>query len=562
MGRYIGTGSSQANACSTFSAVSCYQVSTHKYTYNQNECWQNRIIIDTPGSYSFTVPTGISCLRTIAIGGGGKPKCTNSGTCQGAAGSGGGYAERWDTVAAGCAVTIVVGRQEQDTTISYTNSSAVARTITGGGAAGCVAGVGAGGDWISTGGNGGLNFSYCGGSLSTTCGSCICFYAAVCCGYCVVWAGTSARQIDPGSENCCAAKGAGGGSAGSWIWSKGGDGQNAYSNSTCLGNGYGTITGGGGGIGYITRCTNWGSSCTCMCFGQFGYNAGCGGGHWRQAAYPSGNGGGGGTKFQCTTFYDWSGSSGPCNSNVWKMGEGGWGGKNNDEGRAEIFMNTYSPGPNNHKFDWSVYLLPGPQPCCYPWHDIHSMQGSGSSGKGMHTDNTLTSGNCGLLSTGATIAGGSTSNNNGFMNSGEGAGTGGYGSYCCELTSMGWSCCRAGADACGTVNWALLCCLGTSGRVCCADKMQDTLFPYIIGCAGTLGGSGGVTSCHLAIKAGKGGGAGVFRSYILCVCWGGAYDCCFSGTQSTTPLAFPPCALDWRVSTAGTGMALIYWKDA
>jgi hypothetical protein len=25
-------------------------------------------------------------------------------------------------------------------------------------------------------------------------------------------------------------------------------------------------------------------------------------------------------------------------------------------------------------------------------------------------------------------------------------------------------------------------------------------------------------------------------------------------------LAFPPCDLDWRVSTAGTGMAIIYWK--
>jgi hypothetical protein len=27
-------------------------------------------------------------------------------------------------------------------------------------------------------------------------------------------------------------------------------------------------------------------------------------------------------------------------------------------------------------------------------------------------------------------------------------------------------------------------------------------------------------------------------------------------------LAFPPCDLDWRASTAGTGMALLYWKDA
>jgi phosphoheptose isomerase len=57
---------------------------------------------------------------------------------------------------------------------------------------------------------------------------------------------------------------------------------------------------------------------------------------------------------------------------------------------------------------------------------------------------------------------------------------------------------------------------------------------------------------------GKGGGAGVYRHYLTCVCWGGSFNNCNGGS---TPLAFPPCDLDWRVNTAGTGMAIIYWKD-
>jgi hypothetical protein len=89
--------------------------------------------------------------------------------------------------------------------------------------------------------------------------------------------------------------------------------------------------------------------------------------------------------------------------------------------------------------------------------------------------------------------------------------------------------------------------------------MHQQLFPYILSCAGTLGGSGGVGICHMASTAGKGGGAGVNRSYILCICWGGSFNNCNGGG---TPLAFPPCDLDWRVSTAGTGMAILYWKDA
>jgi hypothetical protein len=126
------------------------------------------------------------------------------------------------------------------------------------------------------------------------------------------------------------------------------------------------------------------------------------------------------------------------------------------------------------------------------------------------------------------------------------------------MSSLGMCCNKGGVDAYGTVNWTLLCCLGTSNRVCCADKLTDSLFPYILSCAGTLGGSGGSNICNMATKAGKGGGAGVYRSYLTCVCWGGTYNLC-NGTGPA--LAFPPCDLDWRVNTAGTGMAIIYWKD-
>jgi hypothetical protein len=267
--------------------------------------------------------------------------------------------------------------------------------------------------------------------------------------------------------------------------------------------------------------------------------------------YPSGAGGGSGSKYQlCMGNYDYGGNiSNYCVSGVYKTGAGGWGGKNTDEGREEVMHYHCMPVPNNHGVGNSWMIPAGPSPRCYPWHDIHEMAGSGSAGRAMFE--TSYRGPCSWATYGP-------SNPLAFDNAGEGAGTGGVAYHCCELTSLGFSCFYQGTDACGTVNWTLLCCLGTSGRVCCADKMTDVLFPYILSCAGTLGGSGGTTLCHVASKAGKGGGAGIYRSYITCVCWGGSFDLC---NGSGPALAFPPCALDWRVSTAGTGMAVLYWKD-
>ena len=86
---------------------------------------------------------------------------------------------------------------------------------------------------------------------------------------------------------------------------------------------------------------------------------------------------------------------------------------------------------------------------------------------------------------------------------------------------------------------------------------MESVVPSFISCAGTLGGSGGVGVCCWASKAGKGGGGGIYRYHLLCVCWGSTFDLC-NGTGAA--LAFSPCLLDQLVSNAGTGMAILYWK--
>jgi hypothetical protein len=110
------------------------------------------------------------------------------------------------------------------------------------------------------------------------------------------------------------------------------------------------------------------------------------------------------------------------------------------------------------------------------------------------------------------------------------------------------------------MNWQKICQLGICGACDQAWLMPDGLFPQFITCAGTLGGSGGVNICGYTSKAGKGGGGGQAKSQILCICHGGAFNCC--NQVAATPLAFPPCLLDQLVSNAGTGMAIIYYREA
>ena len=493
MGRYISTGASQPSTCIANVATTCYNVSSHRYSYDANECWQNKVVIDTPGSYTFTVPTGVTCMRAIAVGGGGKTKPCNPACC-GTAGAGGGYAEKYFTVVSGCSVQITVGRQEGNTSVTYTPGSIL---VTGGGAAACTGGSASGGDWNSTGGAGGYNRNYCGGGASHYCGACIYTYQTNCCGYCVVWSGISARQLDPAHDSgtCCVSRYAGGGSAGSWIWSTGGAGQCAFNNMDNYGQGYGPTAGGGGGIGYINRCAIRDPICACICVkGNCNYN----GPTVPRSSYPAHAGGGGGSKWQCVEYCVCQNYEGCCESGRYRSGPGGWGGKMNNEGREDHWIWGYQ-----HHSPWgstihprSCITEPGLSPKFYPWHDIHDMAGSGSAGRNISVANNDW-GYCGWATA-------HPYNHRPSRIAGEGAGTGGVVFTCCDLCSYGMQCCVAGSatNACGSINWELVCCLGTTNKVCCAERMMDALFPFIISCAGTLGGAGGVGICHLSSKAG------------------------------------------------------------
>lgn len=491
MGRYISSGTTQTgtNTCSTIVSSTCYQVTSQKYAYDANSCWQNRVILDTPGSYTFTVPAGVTCIRTIAVGGGGKSSYAASTTTN-YAGAGGGYVERTDTIAAGCAVTVVVGRQQQDTTIAYTATGG-ARTLTAGGAVCCNPGTATGGDWNSIGGCAG-----CGYSGGYYCGVGNCFQTATCCGYCLVYYGYGITYNPDNSPGYCSGKAPGGGSAGSWVWQCGGSGSGALYDDQASGAGYGAAAGGGGGIGYINKKAAMSSQCSCICTKER-----CGSyyPHGRKSTYMSGTSGGGGTKLQrCDTENGRViGFRGMCVSGQFHTGSGGWGGYDNEEGRDSRFTwfaTGCMPSRSHHQEH-------GPQPKRYEWHDIHSMCGSGSQGNGL--DDVSCYRNCSNWNQGNRLA------LNAWHNAGEGAGTGGVAYFCCEPTSMNIPNCMSGANCCPGINWNLLCCLGTTNRICCADRMQDQLFPYITHCAGTLGGAGGVDIMWMASRAGKGGGAGM-----------------------------------------------------
>ena len=305
--------------------------------------------------------------------------------------------------------------------------------------------------------------------------------------------------------------------------------------------GGGSSAGGGGGIGYMTRQGVVASSCNCICTpqspGQQGPDA-------MNVNYPPTAGGGGGTKWQTGTSCECIPIVGVCcMTGNWRGGHGGWGGNDNNEGLGECFFFGSQTVSSYYGCHSCTRFTPSTPPKTYQWHDIHSMCGSGSSGKSISFD--AGSHWCGTIQWATKIAYGSSPEN-----AGEGAGTGGVTYVYCAPQYFSNS-------SATMVNWTLLCCLGTSGKVCCSDRLQQSLFPNVISCAGTLGGSGGVGICTMTSKAGKGGGAGVNRCYILCICYGGAFDLC---NGSGAALAYPPSELDWRVSNAGTGMAIIYWK--
>ena len=538
MGRFVTTTTSAT-------LTTCYQCPTHKYSYDANECWQNKLVLDRPGSYTFTVPSGVSCIRTVAVGGGGKP-CFSDFYCN-AAGAGGAYVEAVHTIASGCIVTTVVGRQQQDTTISYVCSGGATVTHTAGGAVGCNPGVGSTTSatacvFCSRGGcaGHGCNFNQAVG----TCGStCFCCGFSQCCGYCIVY---RCNCITMTQEDYCNPYFSGGGSAGSFVHPCGGcggtvknKGLQGYTNN----NTGGAVAGGGGGIGYINKECTVTAFCNCVCVN---YQEG----HTMQRCAPTVAGGGGGSRWAfCMTPCDRMLWNGLCENGMWRDGSGGWGAPDNQEGIGGIVYWVCHPCNSAGSSHW--------EHCCsippryYPWHDIHSMTGSGSSGKAISF--------CGYCSyqsnkwiRGANFGGPPE-------DSGEGAGTGGSVYICCNGCDTDWPGMPGDQFA---VNWDQLCQVGVAGKsaeVYFNTNMCRQLMPGVISYAGTLGGSGGIGTNGYASKAGFGGGGGWYKCFIHCVCWGGSYDNC---NGSGPALAFPPCILDNLISNAGSGMAIIYWKDA
>jgi len=521
-----------------------------KSYYDGTQCWQYKVVYDRPGCYCFVVPTTALCARTVIVGGGGKPMCTN-GNCCGFAGAGGAYSEKFHSVTGGTTYfTICVGRQQQNSSVAC-NGSAV---HTAGGASYCTPGTASGGDFNSSGGLAGYNCNYCAGSVSHYCGACIYTNTTTCCGYCLVFSYTDAQHGD--TNGCCLAAYAGGGSAGSPRACQGGCGMTVCNSGTIN---HGATAGGGGGIGgFINGNTStyvWEfTCCNCVC-PWFDGNVGGNCQYWR-IDYPTGAGGGGGShSSQPPNCRSWEGV---CGAMWWVGGCGGRGGANVSpkEGAPNVYELTYRCRYNDSYGQscphWNMKFQPKlNDPCRYPWWDVCNISGAGAPGFMNETtyffccQSTLLDGFFGRPS-----------------NAGEGGGTGGWVMRCCNMDQMGAMVPKFPNSPADGINWTLLCCLGSQAdpfRCDAAYTLKDKLFSGAMTCAGILGGSGGTGVCFYTSKAGFGGGGGTAKCHITCVCWGGSYDCC---NGSGAPLAFPPCYLDNLVSNAGSGYAIVYWKEA
>ena len=510
-----------------------FSVTGGKGYYDGKQCWQYKVVYDRPGTYTYTLPATAICARTVLVGGGGKPKCGSvvfdGSSCNSAAGAGGAYSDKCHVSTGSPVFTLVVGRQEQDTTLAC-NSVAV---HTAGGAAGYTPGAASGGDWNSRGGCSGYTCNYCGGSYSHYCGSCKCFVAASCCGYCYVMQYT---EGEVGGSACCNMILAGGASAGGPRNLCGG------CSSILCGNCHSGVAGGGGGLG--STCVNhvWHyPCCSCICFAPASPQVG----RWCIQHPPSVQGGYGTIKAdsqQCrSTPYQ-------CIYGIWKSGDGGPGGPDSNAGHAWQVEWGYA-GMCAYPFGvqcWNEqnWTCTEQAPCRVDWWDISDICGTGSPGTGMFRAMTGCYGS-GMIGPRP-------------KNSGEGAGTGGIMTYCCNPNQFGNM--LSGGATSSALNWLKICNLGLTGQCDQAWLMQDSLFPFFITCAGTLGGSGGVAWCTYTSKAGKGGGGGQAKCQFLCICHGGSYDT--YNNSGGTPLAFPPCLLDQLVSNAGTGMAIIYYREA
>jgi len=501
-----------------------------KVYYDGKQCWQYKAVYKEPGAYTWTAPAGITCARSVLIGGGGKA-VHQSNTCCSFGGAGGAYSEKCMAVGSSTSFCIIVGKQEQDSTLSCNGTP----VHTAGGATCCTPGTATGGDWNSCGGNAGYSCNHCGGSYSHHCGSCTYITNAACCGYCIIYAYKNANE---GASNCCNMLSVGGASAGSPKHVKGGNAQNAcgYRNQTAAG---------GAGIGDFCRAHThcgegawWYNCCHCVCIAYCTAYS-------NRTCYPPSLGGGGGSKgVRMTGTRGWEGQ---CDGGIYRTGDGGSGGPEGHNqvgfqlewGYHQICAYPYGAGYQIPEFEMKD---PSPPPQQVDWWDISDICGSGAPG----APGRIWPGTCECMGAG---------NGSWPENSGEGAGTGGTGGYEGWLGQAGMN---YGSPQNHDVNWCLVCHLGEKNWESQAYKLQRQLVPSHITYAGTLGGSGGTNWCHYNQKAGAGGGAGQSWCHIVCVCYGGSYDLC---NGSGPALAFSPCLLDSLVSNAGEGMAIIYYKE-
>lgn len=523
MGRFV-----PLNLNITVAEVTAIQQPGAKVYYNGKQCWQYKAVYEIPGDYTWTAPEGITCARSVLIGGGGKPTHQSS-TCCSYAGAGGAYSEKCMAVGSGTSFCIIVGKQEQDTTISCNGTP----VHTAGGATCCTPGVATGGDWNSLGGRPGFSCNYCGGSYSHHCGSCTYIDPTTCCGYCVVY---GYKTGPAGGSVCCGMNVPGGASAGSPKHLCGG-----CSSLTC---GWcNDIAGGGGGIG--TQCCQYiwhynCCSCICTCY--------CTSWHFAVHYPPSLEGGGGSQNIRQMGCRGWAGQ---CMGGIYRTGAGGSGGPENTSASGfEFQWGTHNicayPYGGGYGVPEVNIKSPQPPPCRVDWWDIEDICGTGAPGAPMAQHSEF---NCQY---GWGIGHGIRPEN-----SGEGAGTAGIGTgYCCNARQVGLM-----FGAAPMVHWEAICCYGQMGwdTGYRAWKLRNNITPNHLTCAGTLGGSGGTMWCNMTQRAGPGGGGGSAKCHIVCVCYGGSYDLCNGSGPS---LEFSPCILDTLTSNAGTGMAIIYYKEA
>ena len=151
----LGAGTIWCNSQSPGPLISC-----SGGTCTSSAGYQNRLIFAVAGSYGWTLPSGVTRVKIVAIGPGGNGNYGNScwGYCS-AGGSGGGYSEKTLTVSGTAAVSVTVGGAGSGTatTINVGGVGISAGAGTNGNCSSNSGGQGSGGDLNHTGGAGTWN---------------------------------------------------------------------------------------------------------------------------------------------------------------------------------------------------------------------------------------------------------------------------------------------------------------------------------------------------------------------------------------------------------------------